>query len=893
MKKILAVLLALALLCTFAPFAAAEKAPAEPAAEAAEAPVQAEQPADGLLEQLQLRKAARRESPVGDPEVILSGECGTGVTWQLDDEFTLTVGGSGEIQTYSAYTAVPWYTLSGMIRKIVVEDGIRVIPSGTFRSCTAVEEIVLPFVGYTKQTAIADSQYAVFGYIFGYDSTEKAWLGGSDATIASMRNRTEYQNAANKGTVQYAVKYSNDYHSLYYYYIPTSLRSVTITGDTYIPTNAFANCDFLTEIRLPESVTEIGSYAFYNCDGLTGFVLPDGVRTLNGNAFLDCANLQQIDSGTQLQTIGAKAFADCAQLEQITLPATVSTIHSDAFSGCTDLQDVHISDLAAWLQIAFGSEAANPLYVGAGKLYLNGELLTELTVPDGTTAIKMYAFDGASAIRKIVVPDSVTSIGVRAFRGCTALEEIVLPFVGQTKQTAIAASATAVFGYIFGYDSTEKAWLGGSDATIASMRTFTDYKNAANKGTVQYAVKLSDNYHSLRYYYIPTSLRSVTITGDTYIPTNAFANCDFLTEIRLPESVTEIGSYALYNCDGLTSLELYPNLTKLNANAVLDCANLTDVYYHGTRSEYLAINGVDQFNDMTPHFTASGTCGENVTWEIDFDGTLILDGEGAATGMGYLGYYDSIQAVAIRSGVTSITNTRFTALANNASFTVDEANESLKSVDGMVLSKDGKTLIAVPVTMTGTLTVPGSVETIAASAAQNTKIGEVVLPKRLKAIESNAFANTTLSSVTFGGSEDGWSMVTVASGNDQIHDVVCLLPNDPHVWDDGVVTTQPTCTEAGVRTFRCADCELTKTEEVPALGHDWSAEKQVITEATMTETGLRGYVCSRCHATKDEEVIPKVIENLSGDLNHDGAINMKDLLLFRQFLAGGYGVTLG
>ncbi len=77
-----------------------------------------------------------------------------------------------------------------------------------------------------------------------------------------------------------------------------------------------------------------------------------------------------------------------------------------------------------------------------------------------------------------------------------------------------------------------------------------------------------------------------------------------------------------------------------------------------------------------------------------------------------------------------------------------------------------------------------------------------------------------------------------------------------HVWDEGKITTEPTCTEKGVKTYTCTACGETQTEEVPALGHDWG-EWIVDKEATETEVGHKHRECSRCDAT-EEEGIPVV-----------------------------------
>lgn len=82
-----------------------------------------------------------------------------------------------------------------------------------------------------------------------------------------------------------------------------------------------------------------------------------------------------------------------------------------------------------------------------------------------------------------------------------------------------------------------------------------------------------------------------------------------------------------------------------------------------------------------------------------------------------------------------------------------------------------------------------------------------------------------------------------------------------HTWNAGVVTKEPACTEAGVKTYTCTTCGATKTEEIPATGHTWN-DGVVTTAATCTEAGVKTYTCTVCNATK-----PEAIEALGHDWN--------------------------
>ena len=155
-------------------------------------------------------------------------------------------------------------------------------------------------------------------------------------------------------------------------------------------------------------VTAIGEGAFYGCAGLTELVISEGVTAIE-----------------------PWAFADCIGLTGVTLPSTLADLGYSAFSGCTALEGVYISDLTAWLEMRISSGGLdggkdNPLHY-AGNLYLNGELVTEVVIPEGITALGHEAFGGCTSLTRITIPNTVTSIGNEAFFGCKNLVEISLP----------------------------------------------------------------------------------------------------------------------------------------------------------------------------------------------------------------------------------------------------------------------------------------------------------------------------------------------------------------------------------------------------------------------------------------------------------------------------------
>ncbi|MBQ6276855.1 MAG: leucine-rich repeat domain-containing protein, partial [Bacteroidales bacterium] len=331
-------------------------------------------------------------------------------------------------------------------------------------------------------------------------------------------------------------------------------NSVTSIGDA-----AFSGCSGLTTVTIGNSVTSIGDAAFSGCSGLTSITIPNSVLSIGSSAFSECSGLTSITIPNSVTSLGESAFWGCSGLISVTIGNSVARIGIDAFSGCNGLTAVYIEDIAQWCEMEFGIREgwdlfgcwANPLST-AHNLYVNDELVTDMTIPAIVTQIMPYTFIGATCLTSVTIPNSVTSIGGGAFYDCSGLTSITIP----NSVTSIGV---------------------GAFYNCSGLTTITIPNSITNIGLGAFS------YCS--------GLTSVTIPNSvTSIGERTFFYCNGLTSVTIPNSVTSIGAVAFTYCSGLTSITIPNSVTSIGEWAFGNCYGLTDIYANPTTSPTIETN---------------------------------------------------------------------------------------------------------------------------------------------------------------------------------------------------------------------------------------------------------------------------------------------------------------
>ena len=168
------------------------------------------------------------------------------------------------------------------------------------------------------------------------------------------------------------------YYVRFYVYGLTNMTTATIP-DTYqgekvvgLRGNTFSNMPFLSEVTLPDSITEIRGQAFKNCRSLERVTLPEHLTYLGGEAFYHCSSLEEVNLPAGLTEIRGNTFEECSSLLRIEIPDNVTRIGGHAFYGNTSLEEVMISPDSKLQQI--GSSA-----------FRCCDSLREITLPRGVS----------------------------------------------------------------------------------------------------------------------------------------------------------------------------------------------------------------------------------------------------------------------------------------------------------------------------------------------------------------------------------------------------------------------------------------------------------------------------------------------------------------------------
>ena len=535
---------------------------------------------------------------------------------------------------------------------IVIPNSVRHIGFGAFEGCDSLETMAVPFVGgsygvtynYGHGAPTNSEESEVYFDIDGrtvWCKTNGQWeevdlfMYGIDISAATIgesapsgtANDDDYHIDYTTGACYRYSGYSNEwlqdgaltmlqeFNSSYFAYIfgaeiyvnqnpydskvPDSLKTVVLNSGTKFIAPAMA-----------QDVIHFAAFAY--CDHIENIILPNDIIEIFPGAFYHCEALKQISLPNNLEYVGSEAFAGCIALESIAFPDKVNSIDGYAFQDCSSLT------------YAVFSPNSNLDYMGSNT-FSNCVSLKSFVAPNGTKTILNLAFENCSSLESLIIPNTVEELGNYILQGCSSLKYLSVPFLsgdynpgyrtdGSNKVTAnfdptdsdnytywfnsvtgdvffkmadgwhLMYHPEVFAGFADGYDYN---WQLPENPAIGTI--YLEGKHSYSFMQIYTAEGWTDridlDYHFLGSFFggvdnsaVPATLKNVAITGDNsnIINVYAFAGCTNLETVTLPDSYEKIDDGMFSGCTSLKSFAFGENIKTIGDYAFAN-AGLTSI----------------------------------------------------------------------------------------------------------------------------------------------------------------------------------------------------------------------------------------------------------------------------------------------------------------------------
>lgn len=179
----------------------------------------------------------------------------------------------------------------------------------------------------------------------------------------------------------------------------------------YIKKSGTNEYELLTNLVIPDSVTEIKDFAFYNCDSLTNVTVDNSVKNIGNYVFAYCDGLASVTIGNSVTNIGNHAFDNCSSLTSVTIGNSVTSIGYSAFEYCTSLTSVTIGNSVTNID---------------DRAFYDCDSLTSVIIPNSVMRIGYHAFKDCDNLKSVMIGNGITTIVSGAFGQASALVDIYI-----------------------------------------------------------------------------------------------------------------------------------------------------------------------------------------------------------------------------------------------------------------------------------------------------------------------------------------------------------------------------------------------------------------------------------------------------------------------------------
>lgn len=312
----------------------------------------------------------------------------------------------------------------------------------------------------------------------------------------------------------------------------------------------------LDNIIIPEGLTVIKESTFTGC-GMRTVTLPASVTEINDLAFYGCPNLEEVELPSTLTAFGTSAFDSCTALKDIHLGNNVDTIGGWAFNGCSSLTSINIPASVTTIGEDAFNGCSNLGYVDIGSV----ESWCKISFSNANSNPLSIAHNltmGGIPLTELMIPEGLTIINPATFQGCTTIEKATLP-----------ESLKEICDNAFLECTSLTTVEGGASVETIGRSAFECCISLRN-------ISLSESLSSLgAYSFYGTELTEVSLPeGITQLQDGAFGECSLLKNIKIGNDMTTLGFGVFYLCTSLEEITLPSSTTSIGKSCFNGCSSL-------------------------------------------------------------------------------------------------------------------------------------------------------------------------------------------------------------------------------------------------------------------------------------------------------------------------------
>lgn len=364
-------------------------------------------------------------------------------------------------------------------------------------------------------------------------------------------------------------------------------------GVKHVGSYAFYDYSNLQAVTFAEGVKSIGSSAFYGCEGIKELLFPSSMKIISGQHNTNEDAEPQVSTfgmgGTGTAYMSSEAFRGCAGLTSVTIPRGVIGVGSGTFKNCRNLKSVYW-DVADYPSYGFSTANENGFrdYGTQGSSPFSGCRLKEVVFGSEVDSIPGGLLYGQSELSAIKFSGKTEYVGKDAFKetvwfdnlpnGLVYIDKAAYAFKG-LMSTPTAISITEGTKSITEGLFANQTYL--TKVTVPSTLTYMGYEvfeGCRSLGEVEWNAedcKFGQTYGAP---FSATALYTITFGEKVRkIPDGLCSGCRYITEVKMPASVVEVGESAFSDCSGLEAVGFSENMTSIEARAFLDCAKLSEL----------------------------------------------------------------------------------------------------------------------------------------------------------------------------------------------------------------------------------------------------------------------------------------------------------------------------